>query len=853
MVQPLETRLLMARVQGIDVSQWQGTMNWTTAYNAGNRFTFAKATQGTTAVDPQFTTNRTAAKNAGLLIGFYHFATPDNITDANADGRYDDAVAEAEWFYSNAGAYMGTGYLKPVLDLESNPGGLTNTQLSKFANDFCWRMQALSGQDPIIYCNTNYAANVYNSTVNVHDLWIANWNETSYGHPVNGTGNPPSGVWPAGSWDFWQYSADGNGQGAANGAQSSAIDLDVFNGSDINLLKQNFMVGAPDIPTGPSPANGATNVSPLNFLFNWNDSPGATRYDIYLDNMTTPAASNLTSSQWNAGNIPGGAHTWKVVAKPASNDDDTHVSSAVWSFTASSLPLPGVPSGGTPNNVFVISKPVILDWADTPNASTYDIYLGTSPTPTYTNLTASQSPSLNPADGVRLWRVVAKNATGNTNGPQWQYTLDTVAPAANYGAQTPTSGTTFLDFTVTYTDATSGVDFTSLDSSDIYVTGPNSYSQSATLMSLDANANGSTRIATYRIAAPGGTWDMADNGTYTVNQNASQVKDVAGGFRAAGAIGIFTLGLAQPIAYQLGSVLHLDFSATGAAIVLSLSGGTYTASSGAQTLNFSGVTAVVADGTSDADVLQLSNSIPVPLTFANGAAGNDALEVNGGTLAIDSDLGAGAPNLLLKVAGGATVTIDSTQHLRGLHVTGQVNVTAGDEKVIVTRELQIFAPAGRIDLADNDLVIDYDAAGPSPIGAASGGTYSGVAGWIQAGSNGGAWDGASGITTTQGDAAGGLTTLGIGEASGLFGLEPGDTALFGAETVDATSVIVKYTYAGDANLDGFISGDDYSTIDFYVGTSADGYTYGDFNYDGLVSGDDYSTIDFNFSAQGAPL
>jgi hypothetical protein len=265
------------------------------------------------------------------------------------------------------------------------------------------------------------------------------------------------------------------------------------------------------------------------------------------------------------------------------------------------------------------------------------------------------------------------------------------------------------------------------------------------------------------------------------------------------------------------------------------------------------VTAVVADGTSDADVLQLSNSIPVPLTFANGAAGNDALEVNGGTLAIDSDLGAGAPNLLLKVAGGATVTIDSTQHLRGLHVTGQVNVTAGDEKVIVTRELQIFAPAGRIDLADNDLVIDYDAAGPSPIGAASGGTYSGVAGWIQAGSNGGAWDGASGITTTQGDAAGGLTTLGIGEASGLFGLEPGDTALFGAETVDATSVIVKYTYAGDANLDGFISGDDYSTIDFYVGTSADGYTYGDFNYDGLVSGDDYSTIDFNFSAQGAPL
>ncbi|MEA2734647.1 MAG: hypothetical protein QOE14_1098, partial [Humisphaera sp.] len=71
--------------------------------------------------------------------------------------------------------------------------------------------------------------------------------------------------------------------------------------------------------------------------------------------------------------------------------------------------------------------------------------------------------------------------------------------------------------------------------------------------------------------------------------------------------------------------------------------------------------------------------------------------------------------------------------------------------------------------------------------------------------------------------------------------------------VTATTIIVKYTYAGDANLDGIISGDDYSTIDFYVGTSADGYSNGDFNYDGIVSGDDYSTIDFNYAAQGAPL
>src|SRR4030095_977651 len=66
--------------------------------------------------------------------------------------------------------------------------------------------------------------------------------------------------------------------------------------------------------------------------------------------------------------------------------------------------------------------------------------------------------------------------------------------------------------------------------------------------------------------------------------------------------------------------------------------------------------------------------------------------------------------------------------------------------------------------------------------------------------------------------------------------------------------LVMYTYAGDANLDGFVSGDDYSAIDFNIlvpGSS--GWVNGDFNYDGVISGDDYSAIDFNILAQGDPF
>jgi hypothetical protein len=63
-----------------------------------------------------------------------------------------------------------------------------------------------------------------------------------------------------------------------------------------------------------------------------------------------------------------------------------------------------------------------------------------------------------------------------------------------------------------------------------------------------------------------------------------------------------------------------------------------------------------------------------------------------------------------------------------------------------------------------------------------------------------------------------------------------------------------YTYAGDANLDGFLSGDDYAAIDFNIAVpNSSGWYNGDFNYDGIISGDDYATIDFNIVAQGAPF
>ena len=177
------------------------------------------------------------------------------------------------------------------------------------------------------------------------------------------------------------------------------------------------------------------------------------------------------------------------------------------------------------------------------------------------------------------------------------------------------------------------------------------------------------------------------------------------------------------------------------------------------------------------------------------------------------------------------------QMLRIVHVpAGQTFALPGDT---VVHDISVV---GRLDLGTSELIVDYDGAG----GASP---YSNVAALIAAGHNGGGWDG-QGIVTSAPDAGGGLTALGVAEAAALLDFTAGDSSLWNGHTVDATAVLVRYTFAGDATLDGFISGDDYSAIDFASATpGASGWANGDFNYDGIISGDDYSIIDFNVVAQ----
>ena len=94
---------------GIDVSNWQGNIDWEQVKADGYSYAWAKSTEGMTYTDPMFFTNMENGLNANVVMGAYHFARPDNNTPQE----------DAANFLNVASAYIGNGFLPPVLDLEN--------------------------------------------------------------------------------------------------------------------------------------------------------------------------------------------------------------------------------------------------------------------------------------------------------------------------------------------------------------------------------------------------------------------------------------------------------------------------------------------------------------------------------------------------------------------------------------------------------------------------------------------------------------------------------------------------------------------------------------------------------------
>ncbi|MEO8273916.1 MAG: glycoside hydrolase family 25 protein, partial [Chloroflexota bacterium] len=193
--------------QGIDVSHWQGTIDWAKVKASGRTFVFAKSTEGIGFEDSSYDANKAGAMAQGMMFGAYHFARPGS----------NDPVVEADWFVDTA--KLQHGMLLPVFDLELT-GGLSTAALTSWVKAWLQRVEQRIGAKPMIYASPSFWRTAMGDSRWFADngyamLWVAHWNVTSPSVPATN--------WGGRSWTFWQYSSTGTVPGI-----SGSVDLDLF-------------------------------------------------------------------------------------------------------------------------------------------------------------------------------------------------------------------------------------------------------------------------------------------------------------------------------------------------------------------------------------------------------------------------------------------------------------------------------------------------------------------------------------------------------------------------------------------------------------------------------------------------
>jgi hypothetical protein len=231
-----------------------------------------------------------------------------------------------------------------------------------------------------------------------------------------------------------------------------------------------------------------------------------------------------------------------------------------------------------------------------------------------------------------------------------------------------------------------------------------------------------------------------------------------------------------------------------------------------------------------------------------GTSGNDNIGVsyNPSTMeySFSGDTTSPPPVAASDFAGFSVIGGGGTEDLATISIpSGAAVHLLGTGNALATSVL-VFAGTtdawqGQLDLGSNNLIVH-------------GGDLPTLTNQLKSGYNGGGWNGATGITSSAASTdSTHLTALGV--ISNNDGSNNAILSTFSGETVTASDILVKYTYVGDANLDGQVDGSDYTKIDNGYNADLSGWSNGDFNYDGSVNGSDYTLIDNAFNTQGSPI
>lgn len=155
--------------EGMDVSNWQGYIDYEAVKNAGIEVVYIKASQGSNIKDAYFDINYENARQNGVKVGFYHFLTATNEEEAQAEARFFSRVISGK-----------TADCKLVMDYEVF-GGVGREQINNIARVFLETVEEITNKEIIIYSDLSNAQNTFDASLaQDYELWLAyygNYNE----------------------------------------------------------------------------------------------------------------------------------------------------------------------------------------------------------------------------------------------------------------------------------------------------------------------------------------------------------------------------------------------------------------------------------------------------------------------------------------------------------------------------------------------------------------------------------------------------------------------------------------------------------------------------------------------------
>jgi lysozyme len=191
-------------IHGIDISKWQGTVDWASVKGAGTKFAFIKATEGGDHVDERFLENWEGAKRAGIPRGAYHFVWWCR-----------PAHEQAEWFRRNVP--IDPDALPPVLDVEWNnhsrkcPRKIPPDEALAMTKTMLHAMEAHTGKRPIVYTDINFHKDVLVGELDDYPFWIRS------------TAAEPHERYENRRWTFWQWTTTGRVPGIGGDVDRNAF------------------------------------------------------------------------------------------------------------------------------------------------------------------------------------------------------------------------------------------------------------------------------------------------------------------------------------------------------------------------------------------------------------------------------------------------------------------------------------------------------------------------------------------------------------------------------------------------------------------------------------------------------